>query len=144
MSRRKEYLNKRRNKIQNRKKKSRLQTNVHGVLFAPSPPVADHSLDVVDEQTRNLRMTPRDGLDLRKDLDQAKEYVGSAGQAGPANEGVVAPAYDGRSLAPRYPYLPMPRFYFPLPGSCQSLNRRASRWGLPSFGLARAGKLYMC
>jgi hypothetical protein len=90
-SRRQEYLAKRRNKIQHRKKKSRLQTNVHGVLFAPSPPVADHSLDVVDdEQTRNVLMTPRDGQDLQKDLDQAKEYVGSAAQVGAANEGVVA------------------------------------------------------
>jgi hypothetical protein len=70
--------------------KSRLQTNVHGVHFAPSPPVADHSLDVVDEQTRNLLMTPRDGQDLQKDLNQAIEYVGSAAQVGPANEGVVA------------------------------------------------------
>lgn len=58
MTRRQEYLTMRRNKIQNRKKKTRPRTNVHGVLFAPSPPVADHSLDVVDEQTRNLHMTP--------------------------------------------------------------------------------------
>ena len=52
--------------------------------------MADHSHDVVDEQTRNVLMAPRDGQDLHNDLDQSKEYVGSAAQVGAANQGVVA------------------------------------------------------
>lgn len=52
--------------------------------------MADHSHDVDDEQTRNVLMAPMDGQDLHKDLDQAKEYVGSAAHVGAANHGVVA------------------------------------------------------